>query len=34
MEDFETNVYLTDPEYLECVADILSHPVFLSLIHI
>lgn len=31
MEDFETNVYLTDPEYLECVADILSHPVFQSM---
>ena len=28
MEMPEANEYINDPEYMECVSDILDHPVF------
>ena len=31
MEIPEANEYINDPEYMECVSDILSHPVFQSM---
>ena len=31
MEMPEANEYISDPEYMECVSDILDHPVFQSM---
>ena len=31
MEMPEANKYISDPEYMECVSDILDHPVFQSM---